>query len=110
MSTTKHKQPSRLTINVHASPDGCIESGIPPVGVSRQVKEPSLGKTMCVVGGIGAIAGLSFGVPLGVSLNSDREQISQAQNAVKAAQASQKRLQWEINNFCSENAKKGVEK
>lgn len=90
------------TINIqHSAPANLEAVGIPTIS-HQGTKQPSFVRSACVIGGIGLIAGLGVGIPLGASVNSQADRLFKAEAAAESAKLDEKRLQWEIDNFCDQ--------
>lgn len=97
-----------LTINVNHLPGNLETSGI-PLGISPQqiTKQPSLIEAVFVIGGIGVVAGLGVGIPIGASFNSIQvnqaeRRIEKAENTAFSAQKNEQRLRWEKLEYCKD--------
>lgn len=60
-----------------------------------------------MIGGIGVVAGLGVGIPIGVSfssiqVNQATSRIEKAENTAFSAQKNEQRLRWEKSEYCKD--------
>ena len=61
-----------------------------------------------MIGGIGVVAGLGVGIPIGASFSSTQvnqtaTKVKQAKNTAFSAQRNEQRLRWEKSQYCNQN-------